>query len=61
LWPLEREAVLETVELDLLKPFALELPNFNAVNEPSAFEMDMRDRRINIRAADAGQLERLLA
>lgn len=56
LWPLEREAVLETVELDLLTPFALELPNFDAVNEPSAFEIDMRDSRINIRAAEAGQL-----
>lgn len=56
LWPLEREAVLETVELDLLTPFALELPNFDAVNEPSAFEIDMRDSRINIRAAQAGQL-----
>ncbi|NJS36074.1 MAG: DEAD/DEAH box helicase family protein [Brachymonas sp.] len=56
LWPLEREAVLEAVELDLLTPFALELPNFDGVNEPSAFEIGMKDSRINIRAADASQL-----
>ncbi len=56
LWPLEREAVLEAVELDLLTPFALELPNFDAVQEPNAFEIDMQASRINIRAADASQL-----
>lgn len=56
LYPLEREAVLGEVELDLLTPFALELPNFDAVQAPNAFEIDMQDRRINIRAADAGQL-----
>jgi type III restriction enzyme len=56
LWPLEREAVLEAVELDLLTPFALELPNFDAVQEPNAFEIDMLASRINIRAADASQL-----
>lgn len=56
LWPLEREAVLEAVELDLLTPFALELPNFDGVNEPSAFEIGMEGSRINIRAANASQL-----
>lgn len=56
LWPLEREAVLESVELDLLTPFALELPNFDAVQDPNAFEIDMQASRINIRAADASQL-----
>jgi type III restriction enzyme len=56
LWPLEREAVLEAVELDLLTPFALELPNFDAVQEPNAFEIDMQASRINIRAADASQM-----
>ncbi len=56
LYPLEREAVLETVELDLLTPFALELPNFDAVQAPNAFEIDMQERRINIRAADASQM-----
>ncbi|NJM43976.1 MAG: hypothetical protein HC858_08345 [Brachymonas sp.] len=50
LWPLEREAVLEAVELDLLTPFALELPNFDGAQEPSAFEIGMKDSRINIRA-----------
>ncbi len=56
LYPLEREAVLEAVELDLLTPFALELPNFDGVNEPSAFEIGMEGSRINIRAADSSQL-----
>ena len=56
LWPLEREAVLESVELDLLNPFALKLPNFDGVQEPNAFEIDMQGSRINIRAAEAGQL-----
>jgi type III restriction enzyme len=56
LWPLEREAVLETLEIDLLQPAALELPNFDAVQEPNAFEIGMKDQRVSIRAADASQI-----
>jgi type III restriction enzyme len=56
LWPLEREAVLETLEIDLLQPMALELPNFDAVQEPNAFEIGMKDQRVSIRAADASQI-----
>jgi type III restriction enzyme len=33
LWPLEREAVLETVELDLDSPQAVQLPGFHVAQE----------------------------
>ena len=37
LWPLEREAVLETVELDLMTPQAIQLPGFQVVAQSNTF------------------------
>jgi type III restriction enzyme len=39
LWPLEREAVLEAVELDLLTPQAVQLPGFHVAQESDVFEI----------------------
>ena len=52
LWPLEREAVLEAVELDLLSPDAVRLPGFQLVEQSSAFEIYLKDAHIKLRAAD---------
>jgi type III restriction enzyme len=55
LWPLEREAVLEAAEIDLLHPLAIDVP-FDAVYDPNVFEIEMKNARVNIRAADPNQL-----
>jgi type III restriction enzyme len=55
LFPLEREAVLESVDLNLLEqPVAL--PGFRVVEQDSAFEIYLDDQRVRIKPADAGQL-----
>ncbi|WP_309678918.1 DEAD/DEAH box helicase family protein [Polaromonas sp.] len=56
LWPLEREAVLEAVELDLLSPEALQLPGFQVVEQSNSFEIYLKDAHIKLRAADASQI-----
>ncbi len=56
LWPLEREAVLETVELDLLTPEAVQLPGFQVVEQSNTFEIYLKDAHIRLRAADASQI-----
>ena len=45
LWPLEREAVLEAVELDLLNPEAIALPGFQVVEQSNTFEIYLKDRK----------------
>jgi len=56
LWPLEREAVLETIELDLLKPDAVQLPGFHVVEQSNTFEIYLKDAHVQLRAADASQM-----
>ncbi len=56
LWPLEREAVLEAVELDLLTPTAINLPGFQVVEQSNTFEIYLKDSKVNLRAADASQI-----
>lgn len=56
LWPLEREAVLEAVELDLLTPEALQLPGFQVVEQSNSFEIYLKDAHLKLRAADASQI-----
>jgi type III restriction enzyme len=56
LWPLEREAVLEAVELDLLSPEAIALPGFQVVEQSNTFEIYLKDAKVNLRAADASQI-----
>ncbi len=56
LWPLEREALLETVEIDLLTPAAIDLPGFQVVEQSRQFEIYLKDERVKLRPADAGQL-----
>ena len=56
LWPLEREAVLEAVELDLLNPEAVRLPGFQVVEQSSTFEIYLKDAHVKLRAADASQI-----
>jgi type III restriction enzyme len=56
LWPLEREAVLETVEIDLLSPDAVQLPGFHVVEQSNTFEIYLKDAQVQLRAADASQI-----
>ena len=56
LWPLEREAVLETVEIDLLSPDAVQLPGFHVVEQSNTFEIYLQDAQVQLRAADASQI-----
>ncbi|MFM2111956.1 MAG: hypothetical protein RLZZ271_616 [Pseudomonadota bacterium] len=56
LWPLEREAVLEAVELDLLSPAAVQFPGFQVVEQSNAFEIYLKDSRVKLRAADPDQV-----
>ncbi|MBK8072677.1 MAG: DEAD/DEAH box helicase family protein [Ramlibacter sp.] len=60
LWPLEREAVLETVELDLLSPEAIDLQGFQVTQQSPTFEIDVKvgaaGARVELRQADAGQI-----
>lgn len=55
LLPLEREAVLEDVEFDLLAA-PVSLPGFEVVESDHAFEIFLDDRRVRLRAADPNQL-----
>ncbi len=56
LWPLERDAVLETVELDLLNPQAVQLPGFHVVQESDVFTIDLQGERVTLRHADVQQM-----
>ncbi|MDD2544896.1 MAG: DEAD/DEAH box helicase family protein [Burkholderiaceae bacterium] len=56
LWPLEREAVLEAVALDLLSPQAVQLPGFTVAQVAEVFEIGVQDARITLRTADATQM-----
>ncbi len=56
LWPLERSAVLEAVELDLLSPHAVQLPAFQGVQQSDLFEIGMKDARVTLRRAGAEQM-----
>ena len=56
LWPLEREAVLETVELDLLSPQAVQLPGFHVAQESDVFTIDLQGERVTLRHADVQQM-----
>ena len=56
LWPLEREAVLEAVALDLLSPQAVQLPGFSVAQVAEVFEIGVQDARITLRATDATQM-----
>jgi type III restriction enzyme len=56
LWPLEREAVLEAVELDLLAPQAVQLPGFRVVQESDVFEIGLDGERIALRRTGSAQM-----
>ncbi len=56
LWPLEREAVLEAVELDLLEPEAIALPGFQVVEQSNTFEIYLKDSKVNLRALEVSQI-----
>lgn len=56
LFPLEREAVLESVDLNLLAQ-PVSLPGFQVVEQDNAFEIYVDPQsRVKMRAADVGQL-----
>ncbi len=55
-YPLERVAVLETVDLDLLTPEAVQLQGFLVVEQSNTFEIYLKDAHIQMRAADASQI-----
>ena len=56
LWPLERSAVLETVDLDLLSPHAVQLPAMQGVQESEVFEIGMKEARVTLRRTGAEQM-----
>lgn len=56
LWPLEREAVLETMQIDWLAPQAVQLPGFRVVQESDVFEIDMDGTRLALRPAGSTQM-----
>ena len=49
LWPLEREAVLDAVELDWLAPQAVQLTSFQVAQESDIFEIGMDGARVALR------------
>lgn len=56
LFPLEREAVLESVDLNLLAQ-TVSLPGFQVVEQDNAFEIYLdQQKQVKMRAADVGQL-----
>ena len=56
LWPLERSAVLEAVELDLLSPHAVQLPGFHVAQESDVFLIDLQGARITLRPTGTEQM-----
>ena len=56
LWPLEREALLESVDIDLLTPDAIDLPGFQVVQQSQNFEIYLKDEHVKLRPADAEQM-----
>lgn len=61
LWPLEREAVLEVVDIDWLSPQAVQLPGFHVVQEPSVIVIDMQGERLMLRPGEGEQMAMELA
>ncbi len=55
-YPLERAAVLETVDVDLLAPEAVQLQGFLVVEQSNTFEIYLKDAHVQLRAADASQI-----
>lgn len=55
LFPLEREAVLESVDLNLLAQ-TVSLPGFQIVEQDNAFEIYLDQQQVKLRAADVSQL-----
>ena len=55
-YPLERAAVLETVDVDLLTPEAVQLQGFLVVEQSNTFEIFLKDAHVQLRAADASQI-----
>lgn len=56
LWPLEREAVLDAVELDLLTPQAVQLPGFVLAQEPGVIVIDVQGARVTLRPGEGAQM-----
>ena len=56
LWPLEREALLAAVDIDLLTPTAIDLPGFQVVEQSRAFEIYLKDEHVKLRPADSTQI-----
>ena len=56
LWPLERAAVLESVDLDLLTPEAVQLSSFEVVAQSNTFEIYLNKAHVQLRAADVSQI-----
>ena len=56
LWPLEREAVLEALEIDWLSPQAVQLPGFHVVQEPSVIVIDLQGERVTLRPGEGAQM-----
>lgn len=56
LWPLEREAVLDAVELDLPTPQAVQLTSFQVAQESDIFEIGMDGARVALRSAGSAQM-----
>ena len=55
-YPLERDAVLESVDLDLLTPEAVQLQGFLVVEQSNTFEIYLKDAHVQMRAADSNQI-----
>lgn len=55
LFPLEREAVLESVDLNLLAQ-TISLPGFQVVEQDNSFEIYLEKDKVRMRAADVHQL-----
>ena len=55
-YPLDRAAVLEMVDLDLLTPEAVQLQGFLVVEQSNTFEIYLKDAHVQLRAADASQI-----
>jgi type III restriction enzyme len=54
---LDREAVLENIELDLLSPSAIDIGRFDIASEPQAYSIDIGDAgKMQYAVADAAQI-----
>ena len=48
--------MLETVELDLLSPKAVQMPGFRVVQESDVFVIDLQGERVTLRPAEVQQM-----